>query len=449
MVIFFSTFLQNNKPFYVIFEQFKNVQNTLRVQQPKSANWRIVIPNLTQYKEASPQQLYNLKCLILERLKHRPQLKTSNIKSQFDRGLRYYHIALEHHVNGVPHLDILLIYDKSIRRQLVDYDYLLKHGDITTYKKINQAIIDYGKKQDKEALSNIPPETKQVSIAHQDGSITTHTVNSLIQVQQLKKDSYSYLYDRMKQDPLRFNLEQYVQKHQLSKHISGWSSIKTKLKDMQVAAANLQLKQKKGFKHINRALIEANLNSEELKTYDSWPGYQTIVDKLNQMILLKGDRDPKTLNLLITGAPNSGKSALVWHPKQHPPAPYNPLSSYCSIYPMGMSQWFPVYKSDVYHCIYWNEAKLTSYSYDTILKLLDGSPMDLPNKGSVSRKVDNPLIIMTSNLTLEQMIQQKFSYSKDYINQARRNLAVRVKNVIIPNGYDLFLLQKLLTPYDS
>lgn len=403
--------------------------------QNKSANWRIVIPNLIQYKDSSPQELHELKCLILERLKHRPQLKTSSIKSQFDRGLRYYHIALERHVNGVPHLDVLLIYDKSIRRQLTDYDYLLKHGDVTTYRKLNQAIIDYGKKEDKEALSNLPED--KITLEGQ-------TVSQLIQIQQLKRDPYSYLYDRMKQDPLHFNLQQYVQKHQLSKQISGWSSIKTKLKDMQVAAANLQLKHKPGFKYIDRALIQSRLTPEQLTIYDSWDGYQTIVDKLNQMVLHKGDRDPKTLNLLITGVPNCGKSALVWHPKSHPPAPYNPISSYCSIYPMGMSKWFPSYQSDVYHCIYWNEAKLTSYSYDTILKLLDGSPMDLQSKGSVSRKVDNPLVIMTSNLTLDQMINQKFGYNKSYANMARMNLAVRVQNVIVPKDLNLFLLQKLL-----
>ena len=110
---------------------------------------------------------------------------------------------------------------------------------------------------------------------------------------------------------------------------------------------------------------------------------------------------------------------------------------------MGLSQWFPKYQSGTYQLIYWNEAKLTSYSYDTILKLLDGSPMDLSNKGSVSRKVDNPLVIMTSNLTLNQMIQQKFGYNSNYISLAKDNLSVRVKNVVVPKGYDLFLLQKL------
>lgn len=416
----------------------KNKIGRPRVDKPKqgsriavkSANWRLVISNLIEYKDSSFQQLMDLKYQTLELLNRRQ-------KKKYD--LRYYHIALERHLNGVPHLDILLIYSKSVRHNLTHFDYLLKHGNITTYRKLNQAIIDYGKKEDKDALSNLPD----------DKIVNGLSVNQLIEVQQLQKDPYAYLYDRMKQNPLQFNLEQYVQKNELSKYITSWSAIKAKLKDMQIAAANLLLKNKPGFRYIDRALIQSLLTPSELQIYDSWTGYQTIVNKLNELTTLKSDRDPKTLNLLITGPPNCGKSALVWHPKQFPPSPYNPLSSYCSIYPIGMSQWFPKYQSGVYHCIYWNQAKLTSYSYDTILKLLDGSPLDLTSKGSVSRKVDNPLIIMTSNLTLEELIHQKFSYDKFLLQTAKKNLAVRIQNVIVPDNYDLFLLQKLLLPRSS
>ena len=397
----------------------------------KAAHWRVVIPNLQEYKDASPEALRSLKNLILERLRNRPQDPRSSIKSEFQRGLVYYRIALEHHSNGVPHLDILLSYNKSIQRRPTDFDYLLKHGNVTTYRKLNSAIIDYGTKEDKQSLSNFPEDTREV-----------------LNLQELKRDPYRYLELQMLKDPLKFNLEEYARSHDLFKYISSWSSIKSKLKDSQLAAANLLLKQKPGFKFITQELIKNNLSPEEFALYNGkWNGYKRIVEYLNQMISMKGTRDPKTLNLLITGPPNCGKSALVWHPNPH--SHFNPISRYCSVYPIGMSQWFPKYQSDVYHCIYWNEAKLTSYSYDTILKLLDGSPMDLNTKGSVSRKIDNPLVIMTSNMTLEEMISQKFGYNKDYIDMARRNLAVRVQNVIIPEGYDLFLLQKLLIPRDS
>ena len=351
-----------------------------------------------------------------------------------------------HPASGLPHLDILIVFQKNVKPYYGGFDYLIKdlkipqlpqsqtftpgHVWVTPYspKKLNRAILEYGQKQDPAPVTNLTLETRE----------------DIVRVSKVKDDPYLYLYSKMCQDPLHFNLEEYVKINQLSPYISSWTSIKTKLKDMQLAAANLQLRQKRGFRFIDRFLIESTLTPEELELYDSWAGYATIVDKLNQLVTFKGHRDPKTLNLLITGAPNTGKSALVWHPNPHDH--FNPISRYCSVYPIGMSQWFPKYQSGVYHMIYWNEAKLTSYSYDTILKLLDGSPLDLNTKGSVSRKVDNPLIIMTSNLTLQQLIQQKFSYSEHYRAMARKNLAVRVQNVIVPEGYDLFLLQKLLLP---
>ena len=350
-----------------------------------------------------------------------------------------------HPASGLPHLDILLVYQKNVTPFLTSFDYLIKNlkiqqrqvGDqvgighvwVTPYssKKLTKAILQYGQKEDPTVITNITLETK----------------DDLIRIHKLKANPYRYLQLQMLKDPLHFKLQQYVRIHDLYQHIASWSSIKSKLKDSQIAAANLQLKHKPGFRYIDRALIQSRLSPQQLLTYDSWSGYQTIVDHLNQISIHKGDRDPKTLNLLLTGPPNCGKSALVWHPKPH--GHFNPLSKYCSVYPMGMKDWFPQYKSYVYDCIYWNQAKLTSYSYDIILQVLDGSPVMLPNKGSSHKKIDNQLIIMTSNMTLEQLIVQKFAYNKGYMQMARKNLAVRIQNVVVPESYNLFLLQKLIT----
>ena len=384
----------------------------------RSVNWRLVIPNLQNYKNSSFQQLMQLKYSTLQLLKQR--------QKKYD--LRYYHIALEHHVNGVPHLDILLIYAKSVQHKLTHFDYLIKHGKLTTYRKLNQAILDYGKKEDKEVLSNLPED--KVTSAGQ-------TISQLIQVQDLKKDPYSYLYDRMKQDPLHFNLEQYVQKHQLSKHISGWSSLKTKLKDMQVAAANLTLKQKSGFKFIDRKLIQYNLNSDQLATFDSWKGYQTIVNKLNQIILYGCKRNFKTKQLLLVGPPNTGKTSLILK-----------IQQFVSVYHLGVSNWYPNYRDGCYKLFCWDQFRLKgSMSHTDLLKFLQGSPMDLQYKGGSALRMDNQLIVMTSNMTLDQHIDLKF---KDLQQRrlARQNLGVRIEQVCLPPGVDLFILRSLIVPED-
>lgn len=383
-------------------------------RKKQSRYFHIVIPNLQQYKDSTPEQCLVLKYAVLQRLK----IKES------PRGLEHYRIALEHHANGIPHLDILMMFKSSIGRRPSSFKYLLRHGNINTYRNVNSAILGYGTKEDKQSLSDIPKD-----------------ISRILEVQKLLDNPYRYLELEMLNDPFRFSLEDFTYQNEMAQHIKNWGGIRTKLKDMQVAAANSHLRHKLGFKLIDRPLIVDRLSPEQLSVYDSWKGYQVIVDHLNQISIFGYRRPCKTPNLLITGRPSCGKSALVWQSYQF--QGFNPLNSYSAIYPMGLKDWFPQYQSEVYGCIYWNQAKLTSYAYETILQLLDGSPVMLPAKGTSHKKIDNPLVIMTSNMTLFQMIHHKFGYNKSYQMMAESNLNTRITNVVVPDNLNLFLLQKL------
>ena len=55
---------------------------------------------------------------------------------------------------------------------------------------------------------------------------------------------------------------------------------------------------------------------------------------------------------------------------------------------------------------------------------------------------DNPIHILTSNYTLEQLICKTFE-SEDSRAKARSNLKARIKEVTIPKGMNLHLLRKL------
>ena len=413
--------------------------------------FRLVIRNIEGYGTYPPPSIKTLRIPnlspSLELLKQ--QVLDHLIIRQNKRSVKLinWSVAWEvHPSSGLPHLDILLVYDKNFQAVYTTFDYLIKdlkisqrdvgdqvgvgHVWVTPYssKKLNKAILDYGEKEDPKPLTNLSSQSKE----------------ALISSNKFKEDPYNHLQKQMRKDPLHFNLQEYCQKNDLYDKMSNWGSIKSKLKDSQFAAANLLLKNKPGFKYINRSLIESSLSPEELVTFDSWDGYQTIVNYLNQIVTDGNRREMKTKNLLLTGPANIGKTSLFHNPNHR--SNRSCIEDYCAVYHMGMSTWFPQYRSYVYHMILWNEAKLTSYSYDIILKFLEGSFVDLPIKGGVAPKRDNPLVIMTSNLTLDQMIKQKFNYSLDLQSMAHQNISKRLQNLIVPPGYNLFLLQKLIVP---
>lgn len=368
-------------------------------------------------------RLDQLKAMVLEQI----------LRNQRHRGLRYHSVAWEtHQSTGQPHLDVLLIYDKIVLRSLSSFNYLLPLCPqresqttpgvyITGYsrRRLNQAILEYGRKQDPRPLLNFP-----------------ENVSRILNVRELEKDPYACLEDQMSKDPLHFNLEEYVHKEGIARHIKGWSGIKTKLKDMQVAAANLLLRQRPGFRLITRQLIQSRLTPQQLRTFDSWDGYQSIVDCLNQVVLHKCSRPFKSKQLLLVGPPDIGKTSLV-----------RVLERYVSTYHMGVSNWFPNYRDEAYRLIFWDQFKLKGGMIHTdLLKFLQGSPMDLQYKGGSSLKTDNQLVVMTSNMTLNHHIRLKFK-DRDLQLLARKNLKSRILEIIVPESKDLFLLQQLILPF--
>ena len=341
-----------------------------------------------------------------------------------------YLVCQQTYLDGTPHFHAILCYSR--RKQILNsafFDYKTIHPNIQTMRNM-KAALEYVCKEDPTPYTNMDLiQQKRIAKVQHSSSI------------------YQFLRQQMMKDPFNFDVFSYCTKHDLDRQVykANYTKAVNLLKNVQQAYCNKVLFQKPGFKFIDRPLIQSKLSPSELKTFDSWGGYQIIVNYLNQVPLYGNKRQMKTKNLLITGQASIGKTSLFHNPNHKPDK--SCIEDYCAVYHMGMSTWFPLYRSGVYHMILWNEAKLTSYSYDTVLKLLEGSYVDLPVKGGVAPKRDNPLIVLTSNMTLEQMILQKFHYSKSLQDMARSNLSVRIQNVVVPQGYDLFLLQKLFVKF--
>ena len=376
----------------------------------KSRYFRLVIPNLIQYSlSQNVSQLDRLKGDVLLLLQE---------KQSF---LEYYSIAIQTHpTTGIPHFDILLLYQKSVLKSLNRFDYLIKHGNLTPYRRLNQAILQYGLKQDKFPLSNLPSN-----------------LSNLLDIQSLTQNPYLFLRDKMLQDPFSFDAHVWLSTNKLDGEMSklNWPRVLSFLKKQQQAECYNRLHKLPGLKELTRSFIQQTFTSQQLALYDSWPGYQVIVDKLNEMIKYGSFRPFRSTNLYVCGATLTGKTMLVQH-----------LRKLIPIYSFGLARWFPRYKDGVYSLMSWQEFKLSTFPYNDLLQHLDGSSIQLQWKGGSIVKRDNPLVYMTSNLTLDQHLIHRFGKNPAFLETARQNLPPRLVQVIIPEGYTLDLLFKLLVP---
>jgi hypothetical protein len=358
---------------------------------------------------------------------------------QKSKGLQYYTVAWEtHSSNLLPHLDILLVYQKTLKKSYSSFDYLLPlcpqditlvpvpYVNITSYSKtqLNLAILEYGQKEDPIPLSNIN-ETMSLK---------------LLRLNEIKKDPYSYLQDRMKEDPYNFHIDDYIEQHDLARHIPNWRCIKSKLNDIQQARIGRLQLLKPGIKYISRSLIQKRLSSQELITFDTYPCFQIIVDHLNQIPSYGFNRPHKTMNLLITGPKNIGKTSLL---EGHP----NSLDRYVGSYSVKLeNKYLNSYKNNKYGFINWNEFKYSDFSPTWVLQFLEGCKVTIPMRWNACIKKDNPLIIMTSNLSLDEHISNRFSNNPRFLQIARDNLNVRITNVHVP--VPMYFMQKLLVSND-
>ena len=375
----------------------------------------------------------------LELLKQ--QTLESILHNQNHRGLTNYTIAWQtHQSNGLAHLDILLLYEKNVKKSLSSFNYLLSlcpqdliyfsenqsqepQVNITpySYSRLNQAILEYGQKEDPAPLNTFTPETS-----------SRHLTLAAI-----KADPYGFLEDKVRKDPYNFDLAQYTQEHQLSKHIPSWNAIKSKLLDIRAAMiARLQLT-KPGIKEITPDLIRERLTQNQLETFYRYPCFQTIVDHINQIPKYGPARPHKTKNIFITGPKDTGKTAFATQ-----------LGKLVGHYNLKyQNKYLNRYSNNKYGFIVWNQVKLTDFSHNWILQFLQGIQVAIPMRYNACKKNDNPLVYMTSNLTLDKHLRNRYKENPDLYHHSTQNLGARITAVEIP--VPMFFMQKLLVKREA
>ena len=336
------------------------------------------------------------------------------------KSIKYYSIAIESHADGNPHLDMLIIFEKQIALQNKELDFLAnKHGNLTRYRTLNQAILEYGSKED-TPLTNL------------------ENVQYILNEQDIKKCPVTFLMKQVDKNPFGFDFIQYCLDNNHFTTIQRWSYVKNKIKDYQEGLCNKLLKSKPGIPVITKEKIQSTLTDFQLKVFHSHPFYSTIVNYLNDISTYGWERPFTSKQLYISGKSRIGKSYLI-----------RTLSQYTSTYPVGTQNWFPKFQNFTYKLMIWDQCDLKMMSKEQMLQLFDGDPFNLPYKGGSILKRDNQLWLMCSNKTLQQQfIHAGYDTSKDplsnqYIDQQVTALRNRIEEIRVPEGYDLEVIRKL------
>ena len=339
------------------------------------------------------------------------------VLNQSSRGLSDYLVAVERHAgSGRPHLDILLVYKTRVMNSTSRYDYLVKHGSLMRYRTLNRAILEYGRKQDPAPLGDMD-------------------TSAVLMESRARTDLYPMMQKAMLSSPFQFDPIDWLSDNGLmaaAVKVNMYKIIRA-IRDVQHRQCNRLLRRKPGIRQITPELISERLTADQHQLFSSWKGYQTIVNHINQISKYGFSRPHKTKNLFLAGPPDTGKSSLIIALQRH-----------CPAYPLGTrGGWFPSFESGVYTLLSWDEFSLKCYPYPDLLKLLEGRPMKLPQKGGHVPRDDNQLVIATTNLTMAMHVRDRFKL-QDNRAHALLNLSARFTEVIVPADRPLFILNRLI-----
>ena len=317
-----------------------------------------------------------------------------------------YAVVKETHTRDedkATHLHLYVGFPKQCRVKLDRFDYLGKHGKLERVRNY-ASVLKYMTKENKP------------------------------------RANFDYIEDIMRKDfprAMEILLSQGLHIRQIyktyssivaSKNWSGYLRYLSYQKDSEKFQLQLE---KPGLRMITPELIRARLSEQEYQIFYSSDIYQRIVDKINEIVVFGCNRPHKTKNLFIVGLPNTGKTTLGLA-----------IQARVGTFTFPDDGWWQGYQSNIFKMIMWNEFDLRRLNYPTLLKFLQGLRMDLPIKGSHITRSDNPLIFLTSNLSLEELICKRFKSQENRL-KSRANLAVRIEEIDI-GQHPIFMITKLL-----
>jgi hypothetical protein len=177
-----------------------------------------------------------------------------------------------------------------------------------------------------------------------------------------------------------------------------------------------QMRKLKGIEEINVEAVE----------HEDWKRIAQVLNKA------ENKRPHKTLNLhLWSKMPNMGKTSLVEKIQSCSP---------CYIFPPD--GWFTRYTNYIYQFIIWDEVSFVGLKPTFLNLFLEGAKCQMPVKGDLTHKWDNPLVIMLSNKPIKEHLKKIVNEREKEMFE--RTLGARVEEIEIKEP--LFKFIELIKP---
>ena len=292
------------------------------------------------------------------------------LNKRFPNEIKSLIIAKEKHENNKPHLHILIIFrKKKITNNPNYFDFICdKHGHYETVRDLNK-VTDYIKKDKDFKAFGDPIDLKKIND-------TPTLLRDLLKTPEYRPEAlFENLTNEL--DAAIYNdgskIDIYSRRYQSYLHYE-------------------KLKQK----HV---ITEFSLDKIQNAPTKFQPYAKACLPVLQFLNLWMNNRRYKAKNLFLwSHEPNMGKSSL-----------FNTIAEISPTYEWPTDNWFQEYRNYAFQFIIWDELTLIGFREEFLKNFFAGNGLQLPIKGTHILKKDNPMIISSSNYSLTEIFQAKFS----------------------------------------
>ena len=302
---------------------------------------------------------------------------------KYENKLSYCCIGRERHIDKGWHCHIWLQFKQRINYTLDSFNFVCN-------KKANIQVIGRA----------LPDRIKTLSYVRKSGDFIEFGERDVNLSKQKIKNVCSYVIKAIQEGVdlarlLEHEIEQvreYAIKH--SKQIKGM------IYELENLKHTKEMRALKGIEKIDQSKLRKE--------------YREIAKILNKA---ENKRPHKTLNLhLWSRLPGMGKTTLV-----------EKIMSCSPCYMFPPDGWFTRYENYIYQFIIWDEVSFRNLQPTFLNLFLEGAKCQMPVKGDLTHKWDNPLVIMLSNKPIKEHLE-KITNERDRETYTK-TLGVRVKEI--------------------